>query len=162
MARAGHRGSERSPFLIIGLTPYNLKDGYSVAVQISLVGYRFPISSTCLLPFVSLETRRIPASSSFISSRLSSLKLTSPRFDLSFFSRSMSALDRSFPELPLWIGTWAVDSISCSTPRSRGEILPEGCPCYGFGSGLLFSGTRPAQLQLHRELTLALFSAEAS
>src|SRR5712664_4991122 len=56
----------------------------------------FPVSSTCLLPFVSLETRRIPASSSFISSRLSSLKLTSPRFDLSSFSRSMSVIGPFF------------------------------------------------------------------
>src|SRR5712692_8689553 len=56
----------------------------------------FPVSSTCLLPFVSLETRRIPASSSFISSRLSSLKLTSPKLDLSSFSRSMSVIEPFF------------------------------------------------------------------
>src|SRR5436853_2778306 len=56
----------------------------------------FLSASTCLLPFVSLETRRIPASSSFISSRLSSLKLTSPRFDLSSFSRSMSVIGPFF------------------------------------------------------------------
>src|SRR5712692_1906715 len=56
----------------------------------------FPISSTCLLPFVSLETRRIPASSSFISSRLSSLKLTSPKFELTSFSKSMSVIGPFF------------------------------------------------------------------
>src|SRR5712692_138677 len=56
----------------------------------------FLISSTCLLPFESLETRRIPASSNFISSRLSSLKLTSPKLDLSSFSKSMSVIEPFF------------------------------------------------------------------
>ena len=48
------------------------------------------------MPFVSLETRRIPASSSFISSRLSSLKLTSPKFYITSLYRSMSLIEPFF------------------------------------------------------------------
>src|SRR5206468_5483509 len=43
------------------------------------------------------ETRRIPASSSFISSRFSSLKLVSPKFELSSFCRSVSVTEPFFP-----------------------------------------------------------------
>src|SRR5205809_6727488 len=78
--------------------PINLLMSYSELPLIlfwSIVG--FPVSSTSLLPFVSLETHRIPASSSFISSRFSSLKLASPKFELSSFCRSMSVTEPFFP-----------------------------------------------------------------
>src|SRR5207247_10299812 len=78
--------------------PINLLMSYSELPLIlfwSIVG--FPVSSTSLLPFVSLETHRIPASSIFISSRFSSLKLASPKFELSSFCRSVSVTEPFFP-----------------------------------------------------------------
>src|SRR3989441_9824677 len=58
-----------------------------------------PVSSTCLFPLMSRETQRTPASSSFISPVLSSLKLTSPKFDLSSFCNSKSVIEPFFSKI---------------------------------------------------------------
>src|SRR5207247_9224921 len=65
-------------------------------VTLSYPNIGLPVSSTSLLPFVSLDTHRIPASSSFISSRLSSLKLTSPKIDITSLYRSTSLIEPFF------------------------------------------------------------------
>src|SRR5712692_5284925 len=98
----------------------------------------FPVSSTCLLPFVSLETRRIPASSSFISSRLSSLKLTSPKLDLRSFSKSMSVIGPFFSRISTMKSDMGRGLHILFTTRFIGRDPTQCRICYGFGNGLLF------------------------
>src|SRR5712691_547957 len=97
----------------------------------------FLISSTCLLPFVSLETRRIPASSSFISSRLSSLKLTSPRFDLSSFSRSLSVIGPFFSRISTMDRDMGLGLHILFNAWVRGRDSSRSGLCYGERGSLL-------------------------
>src|SRR5207245_11726072 len=132
-ARDDLHGNEYSPIIITRfrltiercgpVTTADILRG--LPLRLVYADYRFPNSSTCLLPFVSLETRRIPASSSFISSRLSSLKLTSPRSDLSCFSRSMSVIGPFFSRISTMDRDIGRGLHILLNAGSQGEIRPK-------------------------------------
>src|SRR5438552_3583388 len=72
---------------------------------------------------MSRETQRTPPSSSFISFRLSSLKLTSPKFDFTSFCRSMSLIDPFLSNTSTMAKDMGLGLHILLNARSQGEIM---------------------------------------
>src|SRR5438309_10889000 len=83
------------------------------------------------------ETQRTPPSSSFISSRLSSLKLTSPKFDFTSFCRSTSLIEPFFPTISTMAKDIGLGLHILLNARSESKLGLERL-CYCYRGSLLF------------------------
>src|SRR2546425_8545748 len=106
---------------------------------------------------MSRETQRIPASSSFISSRLSSLKLKSPKFDFTSFCRSMSLIEPFFSKTSSMVRDIGLGLHTLfNAGVKRRDYVRRGL-CYGDGGSRLLEPLRESlipvlHIRCHRRL----------